>query len=73
MQHAGHADVVDVVAVAERQFAASYLAPEPPTVAARGRLELLALGDRVDRVEDLDVAGAATQVGAEMAGHVVLG
>ena len=70
MQHAGHAHVVDVVAVAERQRAGLVLDTGSAHGCGERRLELLAFGDSVDGLEDLHVPGATAQVGAEMTGHV---
>ena len=53
--------------------AASYFEPDPPIVPARRRFERLAVGDGVDGVEDLHVSRAATEMGAEMRRHAVLG
>ena len=39
--------------------------------AGKGCVDHPVLRDGLDRVEHLDVAGAAAQVGAEVAGHVV--
>ena len=71
MEHPGHPDVVDVAPVPERQLARLVLGPAGPDAARQRRLQLLAGGDRLDGVEHLDVAGAAAEVGAEVAGHVV--
>ena len=71
VEHPGHAEVVDVAAVAERQLLGLVLGAGLTDAAAEGDLERLALGDRLDGVEDLDVAGAAAQVGAEMRRHGV--
>ena len=74
MQHARHTDVVDVVAVAERQLPPLRTwrrrrRPSPPAPARTA----CRLRDRLDRVEDLDVAGAAAEVGAEVRLHRVAG
>ena len=68
VEQARDAQVVDVAPVAEAQLAGLVLRPAAPTPAERA-LERLALGHRLDGVEDLDVAGAPAQVGAEVAGH----
>ena len=64
VQHARDPHVVDVVAVAERQLTRLVLRTGRANASTECRLERLALGDRLDGVEDLDVAGAAAQVGA---------
>ena len=69
VEHAGHADVVDVPAVAERQLGRLVLGARRTDRTAQRGLERLALGHGLDGVEDLDVAGAPTQVGAEVRGH----
>ena len=69
VEHAGHADVVDVVAVAERELRRLVLGAGAADRGRQLRLELLADRDRLDRVEDLDVPGAAAEVGAEMRLH----
>ena len=43
--------------------------PDTADAGAQGGLERLALGHRLDGVEDLDVAGAPAQVGAEVRRH----
>ena len=70
VQRAGHAHVVDVAAIAERQLRSLVLrATASDGRRERGR-ELLALGDGVDRVEHLHVTGAAAEVSAEVSSHV---
>jgi hypothetical protein len=70
VQHAGHGHVVDVVAVAQCQFAGFVLRAGTSDAGGQCRFELFALGNGVDGFEDLDVAGAPAQVSTEMAGHV---
>ena len=69
VQHPGHPEVVDVATVAQRQLGRLVLGARRADRGAERRLERLALGDRLDGVEDLDVAGAPAQVGAEVRGH----
>jgi hypothetical protein len=73
VQHAGHAHVVDVAAVAERERCRLVLRSAATDLGRqRGRADV-AVGDRFDRVEDLDVAGAATEMCTEVWGHRVAG
>ena len=71
VEHPGHAKIVDVAAVAERQLLRLVLGTGLADATTEGDLERLALGHRLDGVEDLDVPRAAAQVGAEMRGHAV--
>ena len=71
VEHAGHAEVVDVAAVAESQLLRFVLRSGLADAGAEGDVERLALGHRLDGVEDLDVSGAAAQVGAEVRRHGV--
>ena len=71
VQHAGHTDVVDVVAIAEGQLSGFVLGATGTDAAGQRGVDRYALGNGLDRVEHLHVAGAATQVRAEVAGHVV--
>ena len=70
MQHAGHPDVVDVAAVAERQCSCFVLGATGADATGQHGIHLGALGDGFDRVEHLHVPRAAAQVRAEVAGHV---
>ena len=69
VEHAGDTEIVDVPAVAERELLRLVLDARLADPAAQARLEGLALGHRLDGVEDLDVPGAAAQVGSEVRGH----
>ena len=70
VQHPGHGEVVDVLAIAERQLLRLVLGqrcadlPRPITVGQCGGARQHLRG-QLDRVDDLDVAGAATQVRPE--------
>ena len=69
VEHPRHAQVVDVVTIPEGQLAGLVLGTRCADASTEGRLERLALGDGLDGVEDLHVAGAAAEVGAEMRSH----
>jgi hypothetical protein len=69
VQHAGHADVVDVAAVAERERRRFVLRSAATDLGRQRRRTDVTVGDRFDRVEDLHVAGAAAEVGTEVWGH----
>ncbi len=66
VEHPGDTEIVDVAAIAERQLLRLVLGTGLADSTAEGDVERLALGHRLDGVEDLDVAGAAAQVGAEV-------
>ena len=71
VEQSGHAQVVDEGAGADGQAAGLVL--DPAAADARGqhgRRDLVG-GERLDRVEDLHVAGAAAEVRAEVTGRVV--
>src|SRR4029079_10719605 len=70
VQRSGHAHVVDVVTVTERQFAGLVFGARAADGGRQRRLELLALGNCVDRFQNFDVTGAAAQVGTQVPGHV---
>ena len=69
VEHPRHAQVVDVVAIPERQLGRLVLGARCADARTEGRLERLALGDGLDGVEDLHVPGAAAEVGAEVRSH----
>ena len=71
VQHAGRPQVVDVGLVAEREIEALIAAAARADTAERLQLGSLALREELDRVEDLDVTGAAAQVRAQVAGRGV--
>ena len=73
VEQPGHAEVVDVAPIAQRE--GRRLVPGAARADAARLLghQLLAGGDGLDGVEDLHVAGAAAEVGAEVAGHVLAG
>ena len=71
VQHARHTDVVDVVAIPERQLPRLVLGAGATNGRRQLGLELLADRHRLDRIEDLDVAGAPAEVGAEVRLHRV--
>ncbi len=73
VQHPGHPDVVDVAAVAEGQRRRLVLRSSPADVGRQRRRAHGSLGDGLDRVEDLHVAGATTEVGTEMRRHLLAG
>ena len=71
VQHARHADVVDVPAVAHGQLGRLVLGAAGADTAWQAGVDHRALGDSLVGVEYLHVAGAAAQVCAEVTGHVV--
>ena len=71
MQHAGYADVVDVPPIAQGQFLGLVLGSTTPDTSGCDGRQRDALGDRIDGVEDFHVTGASTQVGTEVACHVL--
>ena len=71
VQHAGHAQVVDVAAVAQGELGSLVLGAAGADAARQCRVDRCSLGDSLDGVEHLHVPGAPAQVGAEVAGHVV--
>jgi hypothetical protein len=71
VQQPGEPDVVDVAARPERQFARLVLVPALADAHRQLAHELLALGESIDRVEDLDVPGASAQVRTEEARRIV--
>jgi hypothetical protein len=70
VQHAGDAHVVDVVAIAQRQSLGLVLRPTSANLARQRRTAGRALGNGVDGVKHLHVAGAPAQVRAQVARHV---
>ena len=75
VEHARHEHVVDVVLVAESQL--GRLVASGARADATGYLDLgsvdavPALGQKLDRVEDLQVSGASAQVSSEVTGRLV--
>ncbi len=73
VQHPGHADVVDVVAVAEGERRSLVFRTRSTDRGRELRLERAAMGHCVDRVEDLHVAGAPAEMCPEVGLHGCLG
>ena len=73
VKHAGNPDVVDVVAVTEREL--DTLVPDAtgPDAPARHGKRHLAASQNFHRVEDLAVTGATAQMRPEIAGGLVAG
>ena len=71
MHHARYPNVVHVPAVAHRQLGSFVLRTAGSDAAGQTGVDNLAVGNGLDRVEHLHVAGAPAQVRAEVAGHVV--
>jgi hypothetical protein len=68
VQHAGHHDVVDVAPIAQRQLRTLVLGAALADPAGERRIgDGFARGEQLDGIDDLDVSGAPTQVGAEAA------
>ena len=71
MECAGHPQVVDVPAIAEREGRGLVLRTGCADRGGQLGRAHGAAGDGLDRVEHLHVAGASAQVGAEVAAHLV--
>ena len=70
MQHARHAHVIDIAAIAQREFACFVLRACATNDIGERWLECLASCDPFDGVEHLHVSGATTQVSAQVSRHI---
>src|SRR5665811_1792806 len=73
MQHARHAHIVDVASVPESKFSCLILDAAGTDDPWHSDRDVLAMGDCLNRIEDLDIARAAAQVGSKVAPKVVAG